>query len=389
MPLTERLQPHFDWLLDGAPDAGSLNAVVGRTGRALRTAGIPVERLAAFVRTLHPNLAGQRFTWTPNLDEAEASALAWGDLQTPEFLAGPLAQVFSGASENRVRLEGSAPLRFAGLQALREQGLSDFVALPLRFVDHTFNALTLATAAPAGFTDEQLEALRWLARPLARVAETRALMRTAANLLDTYVGRNAGERILRGQIQRGDAESIRCVIWFSDLRGFTSLSADKTPAETISVLNQLFDCQVPAIERRGGEVLKFIGDGMLAIWAISAQRTDREAAAAALQAAGDAFAALDALNATRSTPIRFGLALHAGDVGYGNIGGASRLDFTAIGAAVNLAARIEGLTGKLDKRVLVSEPLAGLLPGGARPVGTYELKGLPQPQAIYEPVLGQ
>ncbi len=386
MNLKAQLEPLFDWFVDGAPGAETPMNVVGCLGRELWAAGIQAERISAYVRTLHPRIAGRRFGWNPTLHDAVVSDLPWGDLLTPAFIAGPMPQVFATGLEYRSRLTTPSP--FPGLEDFRQQGMTDYIALPLKFMGGAVNAITMTTAAPEGFTEPQLEALRWVCRPLARVAETLALMRTAVNLLNTYVGRNAGERILGGHIQCGDIESIRCVIWFSDLRGFTSMSGDKTPTETIAVLNELFECQVPAIDTHGGEVLKFIGDGMLAIFAITDTRDQKAAAEAAASASVDAFAALEKLNAARrargAEPIQFGLSLHVGDVAYGNIGGANRLDFTAIGSAVNLASRIEGLTSKLGKNALLSEALAASLDRKTRLIGSFELKGFAEPHAVYE-----
>lgn len=388
MGIQEKLQPLFDWLVDGTPGTQSPMVVVGRFGRDLRAAGVPVERLAAFVRTLHPHVAGRRFMWNPGLDDAAVSELGWEGTQQPGYLASPVGQVHRTATEIRCRLEGDAPLPYSGLDGVRKEGMTDYLALPMRFMGGAVNAITFSTSTKGGFTDEQLEGLRWVTRALSRVAETLALMRTAVNLLNTYVGRNAGERILSGKIQVGDTESIRCVIWFSDLRGFTSLSGDQTPGETIAVLNELFECQVPAIEQHGGEVLKFIGDGMLAIFAINDQRTAQAAAGAAAASSVEAFQALEKLNVVRAArqaaPLKFGLSLHVGEVAYGNIGGANRLDFTAIGAAVNLASRIEGLTAKLGKSLLVSEEVARLLERPTRSVGKFELKGVAEPQQVFE-----
>jgi adenylate cyclase len=157
---------------------------------------------------------------------------------------------------------------------------------------------------------------------------------------------------------------------------------------TVGLLNQLYDCQVPAVERHGGEVLKFMGDGMLAIFRVDDRGRTAEVAREALAAAKEAFAALDVWNGDRAraseAPLRFGLALHLGDVGYGNIGGAGRLDFTCIGTAVNLASRVEGLTGKLGKRLLVTEAVAEVAGVKMRPCGSHELKGVSPNPTVYE-----
>jgi adenylate cyclase len=265
--------------------------VVGRVGRGLRLGEVPVDRITAFVRTLHPHVAGRRFRWEPGMEEAAVFDLPWLTSAGPEYQASPVAQVTRTGLEVRCRLEGPT-LAFEQLEAFRKDGLTDYVAIPMKFMGGAINSITFATKARGGFTDTHLEALRWIVKPLSRVGETLALMRTAVNLLNTYVGRNAGERILKGKIQVGDTESIRCVIWFSDLRGFTLMSGSSTPAETIAMLNELFECQVASIETNQGEVLKFMGDGMLAIFAIDGQRDAAAAALSAAQASRDAHARL-------------------------------------------------------------------------------------------------
>jgi adenylate cyclase len=380
---TASLQQLFDWLVDGAPNAPTPMAVVEHLGTELRASGVPVDRIGAFVRTLHPHIVGRGFFWTPGAPTRVVEN-AWAGLNTEGFKRSVPAKVEQTGQEVRARLDAGQP-GYTGLDELGAQGFTDYLMLPLKFMGGTVHSIGFGTKAPGGFTDAHLDALRFVTRPLARVSETLALMRTAVNLLNTYVGRDAGERILAGRIQRGDTEAIRAVIWFSDLRGFTSMSGERTPAQIIAVLNQVFDCQVPHIEQHGGEVLKFMGDGMLAIFPIVAENV-ADAAARAAAAGAAAFASLDALNLTRPTeaPLRFGVALHVGEVAYGNIGGASRLDFTAIGPAVNLASRIEGLTGKLDKRLLLSEAVAKTATFGTRLVGRFELKGVTGECPVYE-----
>lgn len=378
----------FDWLVDGAPGAGDPVAVISRMLPELVEAGVPIARFSATVRTLHPHVVARSFTWRPGA-KVEVIERTWDQMHHPGFLASAVKKVFDDAAELRVRLHQGEQTPFSEVAALAGQGITDYLALPFKFMIGSTHFVSYATAQAGGFSDEDVESLRHVTRALTRVAETLALMRTAVNLLNTYVGREAGERILKGRITLGDTELIRCVIWFSDLRGFTSLSGERTPKEIIGVLNAVFDCQVSAIEANGGQVLKFIGDGMLAIFPLDEKVAAKAAGEKALDATRKAYAELDALNARRAAQgegaLRFGVALHVGEVGYGNIGGANRLDFTAIGPAVNLASRIEGLTGKLDKRVLVSAELAGVLDSPMRSVGEFELKGVAKPQAVFEP----
>jgi adenylate cyclase len=367
------VRPIFEWLVDGAPGARTPVELIARLCPDLVRAGVPIDRGEAFVRTLHPHIVGRSFVWTAE-GGVEVRENSYAYLRSPAFLESPVAEVFDTGRTVRARLEG----------------YSDYVAMPVRFLSGQVHAMIFATRAPGGFRDEHLAAVESIVRPLSRIAEIFALARTAANLLDAYVGHNAGERILAGHIQRGDTDSLQAVLWFSDLRDFTSMSAALGPGDTIRVLNDLFDCQVPAIEEEGGEVLKFMGDGLLAIFPFGdADRPPGRLCDAALAAAGRAFEALARRNQRRAAAgepsIRFGLALHVGEVAYGNIGGSGRLDFTCIGAAVNLAARLEGLTGRLELPIVVSADFARLSSRPMRSLGVFELKGVAEPTEVYAP----
>lgn len=391
MPARLSTETLLEWLLDGAPGAADAPALLAGFGSAAVAAGVRLARAAAFVRTLHPNLIGDGYVWRSDVAGVELRDAPYTILNTDTYLKSPIHRVFVSGAEFRSRLDGQEALAYAALDELRHDGLTDYLALPMRFTNGAVHAIAFATRADDGFAEEELGALRALTRPLGRLFEILALRRIAASLLNVYVGHNAGERILRGQIHRGDIETIRCVIWFSDLRGFTSLSAERQPSEVIAVLNDVFDCQVPAVERHGGEVLKFMGDGMLAIFPLGADRTPAVVSENAIAASRESFAALDALNevrAARGEPrLDFGMSLHLGDVAYGNIGGATRLDFTCIGSAVNVAARIEGLTSKLSKRLLLSRELAQSTTWATRLVGSFELKGVQVATEVFELVL--
>ncbi len=367
------VEPVFRWLVEGALDEPTSIGVMSRTCAGLRAAGVPLDRAEAFVRTLHPHIVGRSFVWAPDAPP-RVFEQSWAFLQSPEFRGSPIGAVFDAGLE--VRLPGW----------LAADGCTDFVAEPLRFRSGESHAITFATRAAGGFSDVDLDAIRRILPPLARVAEILALRRTAENLLDTYVGHHTGARILGGKIVRGSFEPIAAVLWFSDLRGFTALSGRLPATDLLRLLDDLFECQVPAIEAHRGEVLKFMGDGLLAIFPLEgAELADRcdAALAAAEQAAGEA----ERLNARRravgEAEVHFGLALHVGEVSYGNIGGAGRLDFTCIGPAVNLASRLEGLTGKLGRSPVVSEAFASATQRRTELLGRFELKGIDGPQAVY------
>ena len=388
MAIHPTVQALFDWLVDGAPGAPTPMAVMERLGPDLAAAGLPVERITAFVRTLHPSVMGRQFRWEKGVPKVTAQEASWALLNSPEFLNSPIATIFNEGRVVRFKLTPEAVLPET-MANLRDAGFTEWAGVPFKFMGGSIHAVAFATRAPGGFTEEDFATLQHVVRPLSRVAETLALMRTAVNLLNAYVGNDAGERILKGHIQRGDTENIRCVIWFSDLRGFTSMSGERAPSEIIGILNEFFECQVPAIESEGGQVLKFIGDGLLAMFPVDEKRTAKHSGDGALRASQAAFAALNHLNEVRrkrgDADLAFGVALHLGDVAYGIIGGASRLDFTAIGPAVNLASRIEGMTGKLGKQVLLSAALAKELSLPTRSVGSFELKGITGPAELFEP----
>jgi adenylate cyclase len=259
--------------------------------------------------------------------------------------------------------------------------------LPILFVDGSAHATSWTTRQAGGFTDEQLDALRSIMAPLARLVEVIGLRRVAATLLDTYVGNRAGEKILGGQIRRGHTENMNAAIWLSDLRGFTALS-DRLPAETVvDILNNYFDCQVAAIKAHGGEVLKYMGDGLLAVFPIDEYIGDSEQVCSrVLEAARETRAGVEDMQYPVGDTIerfRFGVALHVGQILYGNIGGGSRLDFTCIGPAVNLAARLEKLTGRLSRTIVASEGFAGICTGGWRDLGEFPIAGFAKAQRVY------
>jgi adenylate cyclase len=377
--VTERL---FDWLLDGVPGARQSSEIAERVGVELVAAGVPVDRLVVWVTTLHPTVAGREFTWHPG-EPAVVRDLAITAGGSPAFKASPVARVFNTRRELRRRIDDAAAREFPVLGELSAEGYTDYVCAPLVFTNGEIHGAAFATRHRDGFSDAQLDEIRHILRPLARIAEIFALRRIAANLLSTYVGHDSGARILAGRITRGDVETMRAVIWFSDLRGFTAMSSARSPQDMIGVLNELFDCQVPVIDEHGGEVLKFIGDGLLAIFPLANDDDVGKRCADALAAARAAFAALDARNAKAASPIEFGLALHVGEVAYGNIGGALRLDFTAIGPAVNLAARLEALTGKLARRIVLSSEFAAHAAVPLVELGTFELKGVPGAPRVF------
>jgi adenylate cyclase len=370
-----------DWLIDGARSAPLPQDVLSQLSERLVACGIPLWRVAVFVNTLHPQIVGRRFVWLPGAD-VEISEGRFGLFDTPEFRENPVARVYATRTAIRRRLaDPGCAMDFPILQELRADGVTDYLALPLFFTDGAVHLVTCTTRQPGGFTDAQIAGLEAIMIPLARVAEIRTWRRNASTLLDTYVGHDAGERILAGRIRRGDIEEIHAAIWLSDMRGFTALSDRQPPRVLIDLLNRYFDCQVPVILEHGAEVLKFMGDGLLAIFTIADD--EPEVCKRALAAARQAQANVAELANAAMPGLRFGLALHIGDVLYGNIGSGNRLDFTCIGPAVNFAARIEKLAGELGRGVLASSEFAKHCRGEFTSLGEFTLPGFSTAQTVF------
>jgi adenylate cyclase len=374
-----------DWLTDGARSGSLSEDVLAELCRRMVDGGIPLWRVAVFVNTLHPDVIGRAFIWQVDTG-VKVSAATYDILETDEYRSSPVVAVYATRQLIRRRLADSVgPDDFPVLHELRAEGATDYVAFPLLFTDGTVHVATYSTRQPGGFTPEQFADLESTIAPLTRVAEIRALRRTATNLLNTYVGRQAGERILAGKIRRGFVEEIRATIWLSDMRGFTALSERLPPQNLVDLLNRYFDCQVPTILAHGGEVLKFIGDGLLAIFPLTERDDPQEVCQRTFSCALDARRRIDALNAQGGSaePIRFGLALHTGHVMYGNIGGGNRLDFTCIGPAVNLAARLEKVAPQLGQTIVASADFAAHVPGKFKQLGECAVAGFAMPQAVF------
>ena len=378
---TREIKEIADWLIDGARSAPQPAQVLAQLSERLVACGIPLWRVAVFVRTLHPQVMGRRFIWRPGT-EVEVSEAPFELLESADFLENPIAQVYAtGRALRRKLTDPDCAVDFPVLSELRAEGITDYLASPLVFTDGAIHAVTCTTRQAGGFTDAQIAGIEAIITPLARVAEIRALRRMGSTLLDTYVGHDAGERILAGHIRRGDIEEIHAAIWLSDMRGFTALADSLPPPVLIDLLNRYFDCQVPVILEHGAEVLKFMGDGLLAIFNIAGNET--EVCERALAAARRAQANVAALSDSAMPGLRFGLALHIGDVLYGNIGSGNRLDFTCIGPAVNCAARIEKLTSQLGRAVLASGEFARHCAGEFTPLGEFRLAGFSTPQLVF------
>jgi adenylate cyclase len=387
----------FDWLVNGARPAPDTPDVLSGLCDRLLGCGIPIWRVGLFLLTLHPHVMGQRFLWKSG-SQVDVNSAPFEAFQTKEFLNSPVRRVIdTGIPIRRQLANKNCPIDFTMLPQLREQGVTDYLTVPLTFADGAVHGATFATRDTHGFTDDQIDGLSSIAAPLSRVVENRMLQRTACALLDTYVGNKGGARILAGQIRRGHVDAMNAVIWFSDMRGFTSLSERLAPQALVDLLNRYFDCQVPSILDRGGEVLEYMGDGLLAVFLIAPGGDNaRKVCKVALEAAREARDAVARLSGrlkhrgeAHSSEeqgvhgVQFGLALHLGQVAYGNIGSRNRLKFTCVGRAMNLAARIEALTSPLHRTILASDDFAQQCPSEFAPVGEFQLKGFATARTVF------
>jgi len=371
------------WLARQTSQPGQLHLLFQSFCEELKRRGLPIWRANLGVEILHPETSGRIFTWMDGVitrrDNDRANSLG------AEYLNSPVRIVDETDRPFRRRLDRPSP-DLPLLDELRTGGATDYAIFPLPFLDRSRSAfISFATQAPAGFTEVDLAGLEMAAALFSPYAERGVLRRLAVDLLEIYVGRRSGERIFAGDIERGKVETIGAAISMADLRNFTRL-ADTQPQETvIAVLNTWFECLATATESHGGEILKFMGDGLLAIFPV--EGAPGEACERAFRAATAALASMAAVNLDRmargEVELASGFGLHLGDVGYGNVGGRHRLDFTVIGPAVNLTARIEGLCSKLGHSLLVSEDFARACGVATGKVGEFELKGVAEKQAIH------
>ncbi|WP_200341008.1 adenylate/guanylate cyclase domain-containing protein [Rhodovibrio sodomensis] len=389
------------WLAEAAETGTSEEHILAGACDRLRRAAVPVDRAFAGIELIHPLLDGQLYRWDSREGTVSRHDLDRFDDDQAEWEVSPLAQLHeTGSPELRRRVgtnyvEGEFPV----VDEAVADGVRDYVAFMLRrqgphiLGENDMTFLTFATRAADGFSEAALDRLR------ASVAAISGAMRLATGprmtyaLMETYLGRNAGRRVLRGGIVRGAAEEIQAVLWLSDLHGFTKIADEVDPDQVVPLLNAYAEAQVAAVERYGGEVLKFMGDGLLAIFPIDggtgAGDADR-ACAAALDAAEDTFATIGELNRARDrrgeVTTTLYLGLHVGRVYYGNIGSPERLDFTVVGPAVNEASRIADMAKAVDKDAVVSSAFVDAGPGSRDrlvSLGRHALRGVRRPQELF------
>lgn len=375
------------WLLTEGRTPHSMEVLLTRFAERL-AALVPVARIWAGTRVLHPQAAAWLWIWEGDqpVFHHQLSYTRFAELRQTDTLARRLEL---GAESVRLQLD-SPDIPADSVDLFASRGYTDIFGLSLTLRGAWAGAVTWATRAPGGWTPLQLQLLRDVMPALSAAMEPLAADLVTGVLLRTYLGRDPGNRVHRGAVQRGDGTTQRAVVWFSDIRGFTHYSNTLERDALLDLLNDGFEVAVAALEAEGGEVLKFMGDGLLAVFPEhDSDPTGSGICRAALRAALDLQARLSRLRTDRShrglAPIDMGVGLHWGDVSYGNIGAPARLDFTVIGPAVNLAARVESLCAQLGETLLATDAFVEHAGGGWTSRGRHRVKGVAEPVAVYSP----
>jgi adenylate cyclase len=386
------------WVTEAGLIGRTENELMAGFCRRVVDAGIPLAQALVILDTLHPIYEGRAFRWRADAPEP-VKVVEYGRTNEGEAAENWRRSAFyhllqSGGTMLRRRLSAGEPADFPTIVEARDEGMTDYLALIHRFAaegvigDMDCVYSSWATDAAEGFEERAVSALKRLAPFLKLAMKSAALARMAGTLVETYLGRDAGRRVMSGRIVRGVAEKIGAVLWYSDLHGYTHISDSAPPEQIIPLLNDYAEIVVSAVHGHGGDVLKLIGDGTLAIFTGEPRK---QACVAALAAAARVHKAVDKLNRGRAeaglATTQVYLALHVGDVFYGNVGSKERLDFTVIGPSVNEVSRILAMSRSVEQDVLLSSSFAAALDSNMRhrlvSVGRFALRGVVQPQELF------
>lgn len=388
------------WLIARGLEGTSREELLEGYCSRLVAAGLPVQRVHMAQRALHPEFGSLGFDWyrdkgvlREQFSHQETPAERWIKSPLYHLMAKNLDQLRLSPADDETRK------RFPLLQDLQEAGSTDYFAVLTSFskvsIDRPIDptnppegiAMSWTSDAPGGFSDADISALRSLVAPLGLALKAISDRQTGQDLLKIYLGADAGGRVLSGEIQRGSLQTIDAVVWYFDLQGFTRLSEKHSPEKIIAMLNDYFGSVVSIVDRFGGNVLKFMGDGLLAIFTFDDQKHASRSAVEAAQVLRGAIEDVSERRKADGLPrTGYTLALHSGDVLYGNIGGENRLDFTIIGPAVNTTSRILGMCTPLEQNLIISSRVAAAVAGDRDDLvslGRYMLRGVPEPQELF------
>lgn len=371
--------PVTDWLLEEGRLLPTFDAVIDETGRRLLAQGAPIWRLRYGMRTLHPLVAAVSAVWERDGAATVTLKSTHGLEQRSSYVGSPMEQLNQSDRPLRRRLDTLTAADHVIFHELRQRGATDYYGLRLPFSSSNNGIALFVTAEESGFSDDDLARFARVAKVLTPIAEVFSLQALSAAVAEAYLGPRTGQRVLSGQITRGDIETIEAAILISDIRDWTGWSARSEAPELLGMANRYFELLDDAISEHGGEILKFLGDGVLAVFPDTGGAG--HACQSALDAAGAAIREAGMLDPP--LPLSFGIGLHFGQVLYGNIGAAERLDFTILGQAVNIAARIEALCPERDHPILMSQDVAARVGTPTTRLAPAVLKGVSDAQIIY------
>lgn len=374
-----------DWLLVDGAQISNQGRALAAFAEHLIALGVPVDRMTTAIEALHSEYSGVGWFWTRK-EGASYRLFPHGEKTDEIYARSPFAAAHESGDWLILDLERTPDEAFGVVPELKAAGYRHYICIPIVFTTGNHNGITLASCSPEGFSERDVALLRFVTPTFAAVMEMRSITQRLDNVLRIYVGDEPHRAILSGTIRRGQVSRIRSAILFADMRDYTRISSDLSPEAAVELLNAYFDCLVPPIEAQGGEVLKYLGDGLLAIFRDDGDDTGR-AAQSALRAAREGLTRVEAANREGRfpDPIEAGIALHHGEAAYGNVGSGARLDFTVIGRDVNLASRIAELNRSLGEPLLLSKTFVEHLWGDPPFLGSHRVHGFQEPVPVYRP----
>jgi adenylate cyclase len=380
------LAPVGAWIMIEGRHIANPQALLETLAARLNAAGAAIDRMGFTVRTIHPQIVAWGCCWSKN-NGTGMFAGRYGTQNSDGYVGSSVQYVYENQRPYRRHLDALKEGDPVLMYELRDEGMTDYYAMPLYLGSGEVNFFTVATEKAGGFTDDDLERFEALANLFAPLVETIHARRMTLGLLDALVGPRIGERIMNGQVKRGDGDRIAAAFWYSDLRGFTGLSELLPAPQLLKLLNEYFESCAAAAQARGREILQFIGDAVLIVFKIKQPGQETAVCEAALDAAIDAFNAVGVANHRRRRAglpaIEFGLGLHLGEVTHANVGSPGRLAFNVVGLAVNRTARIQALTKETGVPLLLSDEFAAKVRQPLRSLGTYDLRGLAGAQEVF------
>lgn len=374
------------WMMTEGRRSGDPIRVVSYFCSALVEAGVPLWRVNIGQRFANPLLIAWGVVWTP--DGTETYDVTHATMLTDGYIGSAFEYIQKNQRPLHKSLIGLDPGKdHSSFLEFAEAGGTDYYATMLDYGDGSQHGCTFATRAPHGFANEHLAMIEAAKPGLSAALEPVTMRKSTQSLLRTYLGAGPSEAVWNGSIQRGERTTIEAVVMFSDLRGFTALSEAGSEQELFDVLGDYFEVVVKSVEKNGGDVLKFMGDGVLSVFPVLTPEDRAGRCRAAAIAAQDVLKGLSIVNETRAeagkSPLDAGIGINVGKVSYGNIGSQGRLDFTVLGGAVNVASRVEGLTKSIGERVLATASVAAHVPDLFAARGRHEVRGIANPVEIF------